>query len=153
MKSRPLALKWVTSVSVPDPQSIFRCELSPSPVWSLLEGIYFLRGASLGMGLISVSPGNWILEGVGWDLADAPGRTASRQARKKSVIVGGSLWAVGPRPVSCLEAERQWMPWGNEVLCLPSLHNLRVPVTPVWCCISSNEHKSYWKNEWLPLTH
>lgn len=61
----------------------------------------------MGMGLISVTPGNWILQRVDRDLADTPGKTASRQVRKSSIIAGGSLGAVPPTPISCLDAERQ----------------------------------------------
>lgn len=38
--------------------------------------------------------------GLGWGLTDAPGKTASRQVKKRSFIVGGSHGAVPPRPTS-----------------------------------------------------
>lgn len=81
-------------------------------------------------------PGHWVLEGEDWSLVDIPGKTASRQARKRSPIASGSRGLCHPGQLLCGRLKDNSRK--DEALVFSKASWLRVPVTPVWFCSSSN---------------
>lgn len=73
---------WKCHFCSPSPvlahQSIFRCDLSASSVWLLLKGVQALQRTSLGPGLISEPPGNWVWDGGGL----GPGRRTWEESQQ-----------------------------------------------------------------------